>query len=224
MRYIDIHTHKSTISCRDNEIAIYNREDSDWNELSPSALYSVGIHPWHITDDWKTKLSCIRKEAERGNVIMLGETGFDKLIPVPLSLQSEIFLEHVNLSEAVKKPLIIHCVKAWTELLEVHHRIRPVMPWVVHGFRGKGELAKQLIRKGIYLSFGEHFNKQALMTAWPDCLFVETDESASDISRIYEHISESLNLPPMVVRDQVEQNFITLFMSNEAVQARLSIN
>jgi len=37
------------------------------------------------------------------------------------------------------------------ELLSEHRKLRPSTPWLVHGFRGKKELAMQLISKGMYL-------------------------------------------------------------------------
>ena len=110
------------------------------------------------------------------SVIALGEAGLDKSIDAPLSLQTEVFTEQVKLSEAFRKPLVIHCVKAWDELLAVKKDLNPQMPWVIHGFRGNDILAEQLIRKGLYLSFGMKFNPKALRIAWPDYVSL-TDEA-----------------------------------------------
>ncbi len=128
------------------------------------------------------------------SVIALGEAGLDKSIDAPLSLQTEVFTEQVKLSEAFRKPLVIHCVKAWDELLAVKKDLNPQMPWVIHGFRGNDILAEQLIRKGLYLSFGMKFNPKALRIAWPDYVLPETDEADIAIEEVYADIANALDM------------------------------
>jgi TatD DNase family protein len=67
-------------------------------------------------------------------------------------IQRIAFEEQVAISEETEKPVIIHCVRAWDELLSVQKKLKPRMPWLVHGFRGNRELAGQLLAKGMYLS------------------------------------------------------------------------
>ena len=61
---------------------------------------------------------------------------------------------HVALSERLGKPLLLHVVRAYAEILALHKRVRPSQPWIVHGFRGKPALALQLVKAGFYLSVG----------------------------------------------------------------------
>lgn len=144
-------------------------------------------------------------------VVALGEAGLDKQINTPVSLQIELFTEQVKLSEEFKKPLIIHCVKAWDELLAVKKENNPEMIWVIHGFRGNGILAKQLIRKGFRLSFGPKFNPEALRVAWPDYLLAETDEATISIEEVYINIAQTLNIPidllALTLRKNVKEVF-----------------
>lgn len=102
--------------------------------------------------------------------------------------------------------MIIHCVKAWDELIALKRALLPKMPWVIHGFRGNAQLAKQLIREGFFLSFGKYFNKEAVQVAWPDYLFVETDDRHVDIRSVYTDISASLGLSIEVFVRQVAEN------------------
>ena len=69
------------------------------------------------------------------------------------------------------------------------------MPWIIHGFRGNGELASQLVRLGFYLSFGDRFNPSALRAAWLDSLFLETDDKSIDIRGVYQNVAEALDIP-----------------------------
>ena len=58
----------------------------------------------------------------------------------------EVFREHVKLSEMLRKPLIVHCVKAVDELLAIRKEMGVTHPWVLHGYRGGPEQAEQLRR------------------------------------------------------------------------------
>lgn len=144
-------------------------------------------------------------------VVALGEAGLDKQIDTPIALQVALFTEQVKLSETFGKPLIIHCVKAWEELLAVKKETNPQMPWVIHGFRGNATLAEQLIRKGFRLSFGAKFNPEALRIAWPDYLFAETDEATTSIEEVYASIAQSLDVPIDLLALTLRKNVKEIF-------------
>jgi TatD DNase family protein len=171
----------------------------------PDTLQSVGIHPWYIYNV-EEQMKIVREVACWPNVIAIGETGFDKLAQSPLSLQKEVFMLQAILAEEGHKPLIIHCVKAWDELLAVKKKICPHTPWIVHGFRGNGVLAGQLIRHGLYLSFGANFHPKALQSAWPNRLFTETDDAILDIRQVYGQIAASLQISDELFAYQIEKN------------------
>ena len=56
------------------------------------------------------------------------EAGLDKLASADILLQKEVLIRQILLSESVGKPLVIHCVKAFNELIELKKRYRPQMP------------------------------------------------------------------------------------------------
>lgn len=93
-------------------------------------------------------------------VVAVGEAGLDKLCDVPLPLQQEAFQAAIELSEKYRFPLLIHAVKATVELLVFQKKHRPTQPWIIHGFRGKKELAEDLLRHGFYLSFGKKYQEK----------------------------------------------------------------
>jgi TatD DNase family protein len=90
-------------------------------------------------------------------------------------VQTNIFLHHVELSERLEKPLTIHCVRAFDRMLMLRKQLRPTQPWVIHGFRGKPELAQQLLAAGFDLSFGTLFNAESFNLCPPERRFTETD-------------------------------------------------
>ena len=135
-----------------------------------------------------------------------GETGLDKGAEAPLDCQREIFRASASLAENAGIFLIVHCVKAWDELIASKKELKPRVPWIIHGFRGNATLAGQLIRQGFYLSFGEYFNPGAVREAWPGRLFAETDDREIDIRTVYRNLSVSLNLRLEQFAGQVAEN------------------
>lgn len=217
MIYYDIHTHHPATHKKD--VAIINMivetmVCTQADKHAPAELRSAGIHPWYI-DIYNVRKQLARLESIsiQPDIVAIGEAGLDTLSAIPHSIQQEVFLSQALLAERVKKPLIIHCVKAWPELIATRKLVKPHMPWIIHGFRGNSILAKQLIRKGLLLSFGVHFNPIALRAAWPSSAFAETDDKETDIRLIYEQLAGSLNLPLETVILQIEKNVLNTFLT-----------
>ncbi|MFV0584481.1 MAG: TatD family hydrolase [Parabacteroides gordonii] len=209
MIYYDIHTHQPSVHPED--IAIVNtiiREECDLS--MPAQWCSAGIHPWYIYNVDK-QISCLESVASSSAIVAIGEAGLDKLVKTPLDIQKNVFLRQAVLAEKLKKPLIIHCVKAWGELIAVRKIVKPHIPWIIHGFRGNGELAQQLILQGFYLSLGEHFQISSLCKVWPERLLIETDESSCSIQDIYQRLASGLQISVNELGNQVNQTVGRLF-------------
>lgn len=180
----DIHTHRFTDSAPEEVLLscpVLKKE------IPAEAVYvSAEIHPWHLTEE---NLSCQIERMENmlsdSRVLALGEVGLDKLTECPYPIQIKAFEEIVSISEAYGKPLIIHCVKSVDELIAIRKKMRPALPWIMHGFRGKPQQADSLLRHGFYLSFGEHYNSQVMKEIPIERLFLETDESNVPIDELY---------------------------------------
>lgn len=204
MFYYDIHTHQPSIHPED--IAIVNTIVKEECDLSLSERWcSAGIHPWYIYNV-REQLSNLESITSAPSVVAIGEAGLDKLAEASPDIQLDAFLQQASLAEKINKPLIIHCVKAWAELIAARKTIKPHTPWIIHGFRGNGELAKQLIAQGFHLSFGQYFNPEALSVAWRDCLFAETDDKEIDIRTVYRQLASSLQIPLEEFTMAIEKN------------------
>lgn len=184
MKLFDIHTHNtgteedlSIISCEDYIIG---------KEIS------IGIHPWHIDDNWKKQFCTIKKNASKENVRAIGECGIDKAKSTSgIEVQKEVFKAHAYLAEETRKPLIIHCVKGMDEIIAIRKEIMPKQPWIIHGFRGKPQQAEQFINTGLYISFGEKFNIESIKNIPTERLFIESDDCRISIHEIYKRIAET---------------------------------
>jgi TatD DNase family protein len=198
MVFYDVHSHK--LSENENVVTVHSvdlglKENAVWEaedvRSRPHELFSAGIHPWNPDT---SKIIELKELALLNNVVAIGETGLDKL-KYDFEIQKYLFEIQVQMAEEIGKPLIIHCVRAWNELLKIKKHFKPSVAWVIHGFRGGEKLAGQLINAGMYLSFGKNFHPESLRKAWDaKRLFTETDDENIDIQNVYEDISESLNI------------------------------
>lgn len=187
--FVDIHSHNDTLT--DNPV-IRNLTFSEAEIIfstDTKGFFSVGIHPWFAGEYNSELMVKLDKWSKDERLVAIGECGLDKNSKVLLSIQMQIFEMQIVLSEKVKKPLIIHCVGCFNELFEIKRRVNPLQTWIIHGFRGKPELAAQTLKAGCYLSFGEHFNTQSVRITPIDKLFVETDESKMSIEELYHQIA-----------------------------------
>ena len=176
---IDIHTHRHDADA--SAIVSFN----PWEYVARTGcLCSVGIHPWNANSATAADFDRLEQLARHHDVAIIGECGIDKLRGGYLQGQVEMVKRHAMLSEAVCKPLLLHCVRASNELCQLRRTLKPVQPWVVHGFRGNARVARQLLDAGFYLSYGQYFNPEAVRITPIDRLLVETDESPLPIEEI----------------------------------------
>ena len=93
------------------------------------------------------------------------------------------------------------------------------MPWLVHGFRGKPDLAQQLVSKGMYLSFWFDFVMRPeaipLLKSVPkERIFLETDGADIDIRDIYNKVSADLDISVDDLKTIFFSNFNQFFNKN----------
>lgn len=158
---------------------------------------SLGIHPWWVDADWRVLFERMRQRVRADDVLFVGECGLDKVRGGDWSAQLACFEAQVALAEQVGKPLLIHCVKAYDEVLGVCRTTR--VRRIIHGFRGKPQLAQELLNRGFDLSFGFRFNSDSLRLAYEHRrMWLETDDvSDGDIRDVYALACKSLSMSPM---------------------------
>jgi TatD DNase family protein len=185
MKLINCHTHKTP----DNgDITVQNiRINNDPMSLAhgPDIYFSAGIHPWDSAAFdlfWLDKLMMLLNYQQ---VVAVGECGFDKTTNIPFETQREVFEKQITASETMRKPVIIHCVGYFNEIIQLKAKLQPQQAWIIHGFRGKPTLAAQLIRADFYLSYGEKFNPASVEATPAERILIETDESDVSVKALY---------------------------------------
>lgn len=205
---VDVHTHH-----QNRASAIINAPLSDFKP-SQELFYSVGIHPWDIKNiDCESVLKSISESAQRNpQIIAIGECGLDALIETPESIQTDIFEKQIILSEELKKPLIIHCVKRYNEILRLHSKHKPQQTWILHGFRSNANVLRPILeRTGISISIGEKFNPEAVRLIPSERLLIETDESLLPIEEIATRIAIIREDTTETLLKTTKQNLLQLF-------------
>ena len=212
---INIHSHCSSINEREFTIENYSPKEINKDPKSISNKISIGIHPWEIDetkhDVW---LKTINLYASSPNTIMIGEAGIDKLRGPDLKTQEEIFIKQLIIAKNHKKPVIIHCVRAFSELLRIRNNF-PEQKWIIHGYSGNTEITKQLLKTNTYFSFGEAItinNSKAskiISGVKINRIFLETDNADISIKNIYNKTAELRNISLDKLTDQIIENYNT---------------
>ncbi len=208
--YINIHTHKNNYGAA---FAIYNKNLE--KEVTDKINFSVGIHPWFITEkNLPEQLKTIEKELQKRNCLALGEIGLDKLTKTDFELQQSVFKAQLNLNKKVNKPVILHVVKAFQQIIAITKNYG--YPYIIHGFTKKLPLAKQLINKGFYLSFGKQllYNEslQLVFKTLPlNRIFLETDDASISIKELYKKAADIKEISLESVILAMKNNFETVF-------------
>ena len=218
--YIDIHTHggkpSEGIFFIETLMAHEERTPGD----CPEQACTYGIHPWYLDIyNYDKLINRVNASAAFPNLIAFGEAGFDKIRGPSMELQRRAFETQIAISEENKKPVIIHCVRAWDEMFAARKKFRPEMPWLIHGFRGNAESAKQLLSKGIYLSFWFDFiirsESTRLIRDLPtDRIFLETDGADIDLTEIYRKVASDFAITVGDLKSIILSNFTNFFTPN----------
>jgi TatD DNase family protein len=184
--------------------------------------FSSGIHPWNLVDlsirEIDAMLDELEYAAEAGNLDVIGECGLDQTISSSLDKQIIVFEHQIGLAEKYQLPLMIHCVKAYSELIAVCKTFSTRLPWIIHGFNGNVQQLEQLLKYDNFLfSFGPALLKQPdkfdpLLRMVPlSHLLLETDDSDVNIMDIYSQAVKLLGCNYNDICEQLERNWITLF-------------
>ncbi len=146
-------------------------------EEYPENVYAaVGLHPTHTSKSHHDIYELgDNKEIENGEifdydfyrslalnkkVVAIGECGLDyyRINDKEMKIkQMEVFVEQIKLAYEIKKPLMIHCRDAYSDLikiLETSSNEPQENPGIIHFFSGNIEDAKKLLEMGFYFTFG----------------------------------------------------------------------
>jgi TatD DNase family protein len=213
MYYYDIHTHRPRI---DPNIVTIENIHQNFTQASEHLKVSMGLHPWHLNaENLRSELASLSQCAVSPAVVAIGECGLDKTISIPWIVQENAFKHQILLAVQLGKPLIIHCVRAFEEVLVLLRNV--TVPVIFHGVNNKLTVVRKVIDHGYYLSFGKALlnNQQSIKETFRAVpmrqLFLETDDMETGIEEIYKSAALIKNIEEKEVFLQLENNFKTVF-------------
>lgn len=117
-------------------------------------LYSaVGFHPLNNSDFCDGDLEKIREVARDGKCVAIGEIGLDYHYEKDSrELQLELLERQIILANELDMPVIIHDREAHEDTLNLLKKHTP--KGVVHCFSGSVEMAKEILKIGMYIGLG----------------------------------------------------------------------
>ena len=199
-------------------------EQAKLAEDLPGQMFSVGLHPWDIpadSDAMQRQMAAVAQTAWLQNVRLIGESGLDSLrkdrMPeAAYDRQETVLAQHADIAEKVRKPLLLHIVRRYGEVLQIYRMRRPTVPWIVHGFGRGPELMRQLTEAGLYVSFGAALlNRPQTAEAWAEAdirrVFLETDDLDVDIPDIYEAAARIRHTTVAELQRLIDLNFAGLY-------------
>ena len=213
MEFFNFHTHRYTSQATILELV--NQYPQEFNGSFP--FYSIGIHPWYISESRLAEdLKIIEEKLQTSNCLAIGECGLDKKIEVSLELQRSVFEKQLALAEKYKKPVVIHCVAAFQEVIAIKKKMQISVPMIIHGFSKNSQIAEQLIKEGFYISFGKYLLKNpGLKTVFQnipnDRFFLETDTIEENIEQVYDIAAKYKDITIRELQNIVSSNFENVF-------------
>ncbi len=200
MQILDIHTH---ILPAVPDSALYSLQ---YGQEPPLGFFcSAGLHPWYLVENVAAGFDWLERVALNPCVLAIGEAGMDLLRGPSVALQERIFITQAELAERLRKPMVVHMVRSADRVLRLRKYLSPEMPWLIHGFRGGAALASQLIDSGMTLSFGRHFNAEAVRVVGLKNLIVETDGQCN-IDDVISAIALSLEMSADDIKETAIHN------------------
>lgn len=207
MQFLNFHHHNIGFS----EEGIYNL---NLEESIPHIPLSIAIHPYNITNDWEKDFEKVKEVSVLPNCFAIGECGLDARIDVPIDIQELVFKKHIEWANEINKPIIIHCVRRFQEV--IHLCKKADSSKAIHGFNKHHQLANSLISNGFYLSFGkaliQNVSLQNIVKEIPlEKIFLETDDKDFSILELYQKVAQLKDITVEYLCHQIMDNFKIFF-------------
>lgn len=201
MNFFNFHHHNPQIS-----YGIYN---STPEEKIPVHYFSVGIHPQNIHEQWENDLENLKIFSQNPKCLAIGECGLDALVNIDENLQKKVFEAQIIWANEIQKPVIIHCVRKFQELIPFQKIAK--VPMIIHGFNKKKAIADEMLKHGFYLSFGKSvLHNLSLQTSLKEIplekIFLETDDADFNLTELYQKVAEIKEIPVEKLQEQISKN------------------
>lgn len=213
--YIDFHTHRLRRQDRSDiaEIVSIHMEQ----EERAHEFYTIGKHPWWTEKTLsEEEISLFQQHLSSEKCLAMGEMGLDKLKGPKMEIQINVLRSQLDVAQEMNVSVIIHCVKAYDQLLQIKKEYPEIKKWCIHGYSRHATLAKQLIAQGFHLSImpmkpSDKYTN--LLQSLPrEKFFLETDSMPNIlIENLYLQAAKVLGISVEALKAQMAENANNFF-------------
>ena len=115
--------------------------------------FAAGIHPHEAEDTEEGFIEELKTFAKHPKCVGIGEIGLDYHYDFsPRDIQRQVFEKQLVLAKELNFPVIIHDREAHEDTLNLLRKYQP--KGIVHCFSGSVEMAKDIIKLGMYIGLG----------------------------------------------------------------------
>lgn len=180
-------------------------------------LPAFGVHPWCVPA-FARKFDFEAMEEFLPEARAIGEIGLDKKCEADFDAQVLYFKAQLGIAHARNLPIILHCIKAWTEIVEILENEKRPEKILIHAASCPLDIAKRLQKMGAMFSFGlrEMGTIKGLACAANvdlDSILVESDGGSAreDLEKAADLLANLRNETRESMSEIIESNFIRLF-------------
>ena len=114
---------------------------------------AVGVHPYDAETVDDALIEKLKNMAENKKVVAIGESGLDySYDEADKETQKQAFVRHIHLANELDLPIIVHNRDSHKDMMDILMEHKPKNA-IIHCYSGSGEMAKQLVKMGYYISF-----------------------------------------------------------------------
>lgn len=198
---------------------------------------ALGIHPWELIPPfeealYEKKIQELKKNVN-SSILAIGECGLDRRREgiAPIEMQGRVFGWHLDWAIESRRPVIIHCVKAQSDLLKILKDKKFNGKMLLHDYAGNKDESDKFLAYDCYFSFGRRLlggnSRQAeLFKSLPvERLFLETDDQQEiKIEVLYQKAQAILGLDPKRLEALFEHNLVEFFSDLDNISPADIIN
>ncbi len=125
------------------------------SEKYDQVYFAAGVHPESADTDSKCAewLEIVAESAKHPKCVAIGEIGLDYYYGKDTAeIQKEVFAKQMELADKMSMPVVIHDREAHSDCLSIISDFSNVYG-VFHSYSGSFEMAKELVKRGWYISF-----------------------------------------------------------------------
>ncbi len=124
----------------------------------PWVFNTAAVTPHEAHQDMEAFFSSLSELAKTSKLVAVGETGLEyHYCPDTAPAQKKWMIRHFQLALECSLPVVIHCREAFKDLFEIvdsDYRTKDeIAPGILHCFTGTLDEAKEVVKRGWYVSF-----------------------------------------------------------------------